>query len=357
MTALAGAHAIVTGGSSGIGLATARLLAAPGARVSLVARDAARLGRRRRARSSAPVGAIAPRRRGATPTRVRRRDRVGWSTVNGPCDMLVTSAGSRTPATSSSSTSGVPRPDGRRLLRHAAHGARRRAVDDRAAARAPRARRRRPPGSSACSATPRTRRRSTRCAGSPRRCGPSSRPTASSSRARTRPTPTRRARRARTSSSRRRRRASRPRSSRATPTRWRRRSCAGIERDRLVITADVQTAALARAAGLLGPVRALHDGPHGAEGRASGVADARYVRDHGHERRHAAPAPRPTAWARSRCPPTATGARRPSGRCTTSPSATTGCPTPVIRGMAILKKAAALVNQRARQAARREGRR
>ena len=28
---------------------------------------------------------------------------------------------------------------------------------------------------------------------------------------------------------------------------------AGIEKDRLVITADVQTAALARAAGLLGP--------------------------------------------------------------------------------------------------------
>ncbi|HXY92622.1 MAG TPA: SDR family NAD(P)-dependent oxidoreductase, partial [Acidimicrobiia bacterium] len=43
MTTIAGAHAIVTGGSSGIGLATACLLARSGARVSLVARDEARL--------------------------------------------------------------------------------------------------------------------------------------------------------------------------------------------------------------------------------------------------------------------------------------------------------------------------
>jgi 3-dehydrosphinganine reductase len=43
MTQLQGAHAVVTGGSSGIGLATAIRLAARGATVSLVARDPGRL--------------------------------------------------------------------------------------------------------------------------------------------------------------------------------------------------------------------------------------------------------------------------------------------------------------------------
>jgi len=43
MTALDGAHVLITGGSRGIGLATARGVLARGARVSIVARDAARL--------------------------------------------------------------------------------------------------------------------------------------------------------------------------------------------------------------------------------------------------------------------------------------------------------------------------
>jgi 3-dehydrosphinganine reductase len=43
MTNLAGAHVVVTGGSSGIGLATARSCVARGARVSLIARDGTRL--------------------------------------------------------------------------------------------------------------------------------------------------------------------------------------------------------------------------------------------------------------------------------------------------------------------------
>jgi short-subunit dehydrogenase len=54
MTDLTGAHVVITGGSSGIGLETARLAVERGARVSLIARDAARL-----ARAAADVGAAA----------------------------------------------------------------------------------------------------------------------------------------------------------------------------------------------------------------------------------------------------------------------------------------------------------
>ncbi len=54
MTSLGGAHVVITGGSSGIGLATARQAVARGARVSLLARDEARL-----ADAAASVGAVA----------------------------------------------------------------------------------------------------------------------------------------------------------------------------------------------------------------------------------------------------------------------------------------------------------
>ncbi|MEC3977493.1 SDR family NAD(P)-dependent oxidoreductase [Amycolatopsis sp. H20-H5] len=43
MTLVRGAHAVITGGSSGIGLATAAALARRGASVSLVARNPGRL--------------------------------------------------------------------------------------------------------------------------------------------------------------------------------------------------------------------------------------------------------------------------------------------------------------------------
>ena len=56
------------------------------------------------------------------------------------------------------------------------------------------------------------------------------------------------------------------------------------------------------------------------------------------------PAPRPTAWGPSRSPPTATGAPRRPGRCTTSRSATTRMPEPLIRAIGILKEASAQVN-------------
>jgi 3-dehydrosphinganine reductase len=44
VTSLSGAHVLVTGGSSGIGLAVARQVLGRGARVSIVARDETRLG-------------------------------------------------------------------------------------------------------------------------------------------------------------------------------------------------------------------------------------------------------------------------------------------------------------------------
>ena len=47
------------------------------------------------------------------------------------------------------------------------------------------------------------------------------------------------------------------------------------------------------------------------------------------------PAPRPTVSARSRFQPTATGAHRPSARCTTSASVTEPMPRPVIRALGV----------------------
>ena len=89
---LRGAHAVVTGGSSGIGLATARALARRGCRVSLLARGEARL--------ATAAGAL--RRAGAT-VATRSVDVADASAVDaavgevtdelGPCRVLVTSAG------------------------------------------------------------------------------------------------------------------------------------------------------------------------------------------------------------------------------------------------------------------------
>ena len=92
MTKLSGSHVIVTGGSSGIGLETARRAVVRGARVSLIARDEARL-----ATAASDIGASA----------TAAADVVDWDALagaidavvaqGGPCDVLVTSAGSSHP--------------------------------------------------------------------------------------------------------------------------------------------------------------------------------------------------------------------------------------------------------------------
>jgi 3-dehydrosphinganine reductase len=89
---LGGTHAIITGGSRGIGLATARALQQRGARVSLVARDGEVL-----ARASAELGGEAHGVRTA-PADVADREALAaaFATLTaeaGPCDVLVTAAG------------------------------------------------------------------------------------------------------------------------------------------------------------------------------------------------------------------------------------------------------------------------
>jgi 3-dehydrosphinganine reductase len=88
MTSLGGAHVVITGGSSGIGLATARVAVARGARVSLLARDPARLSE-----AAMTVGAVA-----TAPVDVAQADALSRAIgavveQGGPCDVLVTAAG------------------------------------------------------------------------------------------------------------------------------------------------------------------------------------------------------------------------------------------------------------------------
>lgn len=89
---LTGAHAIVTGGSAGIGLAVAERLAARGARVSLIARDPGRLAV---AAARVPGAAWAPA--DVTDPRALAAAIDALVAVHGPCDVLVTSAGAAHP--------------------------------------------------------------------------------------------------------------------------------------------------------------------------------------------------------------------------------------------------------------------
>ena len=98
MTDVKGCHGIVTGGSSGIGWATARLLAARGARVSLVARDPSRLAAAgQRIRDEVPGAVVAT---GTADVVDRDALRAAIATAceaSGPCDLLVACAGSAHP--------------------------------------------------------------------------------------------------------------------------------------------------------------------------------------------------------------------------------------------------------------------
>jgi len=96
MTRLRGAHAVVTGGSSGIGLAIAARLAVPCAAVSLIARDPDRLeaaaGQLRATGATVHTAAADVADQAAVTSALRR-----LTDDAGPCDVLVTSAGQARP--------------------------------------------------------------------------------------------------------------------------------------------------------------------------------------------------------------------------------------------------------------------
>jgi 3-dehydrosphinganine reductase len=92
MTKLAGAHVIVTGGSSGIGFETARQAIQHGARVSLIARDPGRL-----ARAAGEIGALATATADVADADALRSAVDAVVGAGGPCDVLVTAAGSAHP--------------------------------------------------------------------------------------------------------------------------------------------------------------------------------------------------------------------------------------------------------------------
>ena len=107
MSTLDGAHVLVTGGSSGIGLETARGALRRGARVSLIARDAGRLAS---AEDDLETGAGDATRVAAEPADVTdpaalERALALLTAQFGPVDVAVANAGAPSPATSRSSRS------------------------------------------------------------------------------------------------------------------------------------------------------------------------------------------------------------------------------------------------------------
>ena len=98
MTRLAGAHVLVTGGSSGIGLATAAGCLARGAAVSIVARDPDRLaGAVDQLRARAAGNPAASHVADVTDADALRRAVTDLAQAMGPIDVLVTSAGEARP--------------------------------------------------------------------------------------------------------------------------------------------------------------------------------------------------------------------------------------------------------------------
>jgi 3-dehydrosphinganine reductase len=105
VTKLADAHVVITGGSSGIGLATARQLVAKRARVSLVARDEARLSaavatlEATTSEEATPAGSARVAFACADVTRATDlQDAIAnLAAQQGPCDILITSAGASHP--------------------------------------------------------------------------------------------------------------------------------------------------------------------------------------------------------------------------------------------------------------------
>ncbi|MFN8037455.1 MAG: SDR family oxidoreductase [Acidimicrobiia bacterium] len=94
MTRFSGAHVVVTGGSSGIGLETARLAAGRGAAVSLVARDPGRLEAAAASiAASAPGAAIGTASIDVTDSAAVRAGFAALARERGPADVLVTAAG------------------------------------------------------------------------------------------------------------------------------------------------------------------------------------------------------------------------------------------------------------------------
>jgi 3-dehydrosphinganine reductase len=92
VTKLADAHVVITGGSSGIGLETARLAVARGARVSLIARDSGRLAAAVGHVGSAATASADVRDPGAVRTAFTELEGRG-----GSCDVLITAAGAAHP--------------------------------------------------------------------------------------------------------------------------------------------------------------------------------------------------------------------------------------------------------------------
>jgi 3-dehydrosphinganine reductase len=90
---ISNAHAIVTGGSQGIGLATARILASRGARVSLIARDARRLDDA--AAAVGPGTKVAPA--DVSDDAAVTAAIAELVAAQGPCELLVTAAGASHP--------------------------------------------------------------------------------------------------------------------------------------------------------------------------------------------------------------------------------------------------------------------